>query len=85
MKEFQGKLICHSSITRSLDLCILKLKKHDFVSLIFFQEVGIRSLFLCFQKCFSVSYFPISLEPFDQNSSLTLLWINDLKLKIFRE
>ena len=27
MKEYQGKLICHSSITRSLDLCILKLKK----------------------------------------------------------
>ena len=81
MKEFQGKLICHSSITGSLDLCILKLKKkHDFVSLIFFQEVGIRSLFLCFQKCFSVSYFPISLEPFDRNSSWTLLWINDLKL-----
>ena len=42
-----------------------------------FQEMGTKSLFLSFQNSFSASYFPISQEPFDQNSSLTLLWNNN--------
>ena len=54
------------------------LKKDDYVSLIFtvkkFQDVGTKSLFLNFQNSFSASYFPISQEKFDQNSSLTPLW-----------
>ena len=50
-------------------------KEHDFVRLIFafkkFQEMRTKSLFLSFQNDFSASYFPISQEPFDENSSLT--------------
>ena len=41
-----------------------------------FQEMGTESLFLSFQNNFSVSYFPISQETLDQNSSLTQLWNN---------
>ena len=41
-----------------------------------FQEMGTESLFLSFQNNFSASYFPISQETLDQNSSLTELWNN---------
>ena len=64
-----------------VDMYILKfffLKKHDFASLSFtvkkFQEMATKSLFLSFQNSFSASYFPISQETLDQNSSLTPLW-----------
>ena len=67
-----------------VDMYILKfffLKKHDFASLSFtvkkFQEMATKSLFLSFQNSFSASYFPISQEPLDQNSSLTPLWNNN--------
>ena len=54
--------------------------KHDFARLIFsvykFQEMGTKSLFLSFQNSFSASYFPISQEQLDQNSSLTPLLNN---------
>ena len=53
-------------------------KQHDFKRLIFyvkkFQEMGTKCLFMSFQNSFSGSYFPISQEPLDQNSSLTPLW-----------
>ena len=68
-----------------VDMYILKLfissKKHDFPRLVFsvkkFQEMGTKSLFLSFQNSFSASYFPVSQEPLDQNSSLTALWNNN--------
>ena len=64
---------------------ILKLffssKKHDFPRLVFsvkkFQEMGAKSLFLRFQNSFSASYFPVSQEPLNQNSSLTPLCNNN--------
>ena len=66
-----------------VDMYILKfffLKKHDFASLSFtvkkFQEMATKSLFLSFQNSFSASYFPISQEQLDQNSSLTPLLNN---------
>ena len=56
---FPNVLICCSSITSSLDICILKFffkKKHDFVRLIFFfktfQEMGTKSLFSSSKKVF---------------------------------
>ena len=77
---FPNELICLSSITGSLDMHILKLKKHDFIRFIFSlkkpQEMGTKSLFLSFHNCFSASYFSMSQRPFDQNSSLTPLWNN---------
>ena len=70
-----------------VDMYILKyffLKRHDFARSIFafkkFQEMVTKSLFLIFQNSFSASYFPISQEPLDQNSSLTPLWNNNWKL-----
>ena len=55
--------------------------RHDFLGLIFafqkFQEMWTKSLFLSFQISFSASYFPISQESLDQNSSLTPLWNNN--------
>ena len=81
-RYFPNELICHSSITGSLDMYILKFEKgHDFARSIFsfkkFQEVLTKSLFLSFQNSFPASYFLISQEPRDQNSSLTLLWNNN--------
>ena len=84
MKDFfPNDLTCCSSITGSLDMCklnFLKKKNHAFARLIFsfknFQEMGTKSIFLSFQNSFSASYFPISQEPLDQNSSLTPLWNN---------
>ena len=56
-------------------------KKHNFARLIFsfkkFQEMGTKPLFLSFQKSFSASYFLISQEPLDRNSSLTPLLNNN--------
>ena len=66
MKDFfPNEFICCSSVTGSLNVCILMLKNHGFARLIFsfekFQEIGTKSLFLDFQNGFSCSYFPISL------------------------
>ena len=51
--------------------------KHTFARLIFsfkkFQEMGTKSILLNFQNSFSASYFSISQESIDQNSSLTPL------------
>ena len=56
-------------------------KKHDFARLIFsfrkFQVMGTKSQILSFQNSFSASYFPISQESLDHNSSLTPLWNNN--------
>ena len=41
-----------------------------------FQEMGTESLFLSFQNNSSASYFLISQDTLDQNSSLTQLWNN---------
>ena len=88
MKElFPNEPICCSSITGSLDTCILKLKKHDFARLIFsfkkFQKMERKSLFLSFKNSFSASYFAISQEPLDPNSSWIPLWGNNLvKIKM---
>ena len=62
MKDFlPNELICCSSMTGSLDMCILKFKKHDFAMLIFsfkkFQEMGTKSLFLSFQIAFQLVIF----------------------------
>ena len=74
---FPNELTCCSSVTGYLNICILKLKKHDFAGLIFFckkfQKMGTKSLSLSFQKSFSACYFPISQESLNQNSSLTPL------------
>ena len=64
MKDFfPNELICCSSITGSLHICILKLKKRDFGRLVFFfkkcEEMGSKSLFLSFQNSVLASYFPI--------------------------
>ena len=75
------------------DMHILKLffssKKHDFPRLVFsvkkFQEMGAKSLFLRFQNSFSASYFPVSQEPLNQNSSLTPLCNNNWKLQMLRK
>ena len=64
-------------------------KRHDFARSIFafkkFQEMGTKSLFLSFQNSFSASYFPISQETLDQNSSLTPLWNSNSKLQMLRK
>ena len=63
-----------------VDMYILNLLReiHDFTSLTFafekFQEMRTESLFLSFQNSFLASYFRISQETLDQNSSLTPLW-----------
>ena len=77
MKDFlSNERICCSSISRSLDMCILSLE-HDFARLIFsfkkFQEIETKSLFLSFQNSFLAVYFPISPKSLDQNSSLISL------------
>ena len=50
---FPNELICSSSVTGSLDMCILKFKKCDFVRLIFsfkkFQEIE-KDLFFWVSK-----------------------------------
>ena len=66
---FPNELICCSSITGSIDMCILKLKKK--------HNLGTKSLFLNFQNSFLASYFPICQKPIDQNSSLTPFWNNN--------
>ena len=81
--RFPNELIRYSGITGSLGYVHFKvfLKKHDFTRLIFsfkkFEVMGTKALFLSFQNSFSVSYFPISQEPLNQNSSLISLWNNN--------
>ena len=82
MKDFfANELICCSSTTGFLDMCILNFKKILFCKVNFsfkkFQEIWTKSLFLSFQNWFSPSYFRISQEPLDQNSSVTPLWNNN--------
>ena len=63
---------CCSSITGSLDMGIFNLKKKNIIweqNLYF--NLRAKSLFLSFQKSFSASFFRISQEQPDQNSSLT--------------
>ena len=64
-------------------------EKHDFSRLIFFvkkfQEMGTKALFGSFPNGFSASYFPVSQEPLDQISSLTVLWNNNWKLQMLRK
>ena len=67
MKDFfPNEFICCSSVTGSLNVCVLMLKNHDFARLIFsfkkFQEMGTKWLFASFQNSFSAGYFPISPE-----------------------
>ena len=63
-----------------VDMYILKSFQeiHDLTRLIFafekFQEMRTESLFLSFQNSFLASYFRISQETHEQNSSLTPLW-----------
>ena len=68
----------------SLLICMFSIffkKKKHFATLIFsvmkFQEMATKSLFLNFENSFSASYFPISQEQLVQNSSLTPLWNNN--------